>query len=132
MLSPGGLDRVEALKFLEALGPRVVVVGETAGALHGWPLVLDGSGGIDLLVHREDRGRVEDALGASSYREQFRLLDEVPGAWGYPDLARNAVAVEVEGVELQVAALVDCCASHTRRTPVTAVVSFRRSTRRCI
>jgi transcriptional regulator with XRE-family HTH domain len=106
-LSRGGLDRVETLKLVGASGARAIVVGETAGALHSWPLVLDGPGGIDLLVHGDDRKRVEDVLAPTSHRERVHLLDRLSGAWGYADLARNAVAIEVEEFEVQVAALVD-------------------------
>lgn len=86
---------------------RAIVVGQVAGALHGWPLVLNGPGGVDLLVHGEDRGRGADLLAATPHRGRIHLLDRLPGAWGYADLARGAVAMEVDGVEVRVAALVD-------------------------
>lgn len=106
-LSRGGVDRLEMLKLVGALGARAIVVGETAGALHGWPLALDGPGGIDLLVHGDDRERVKGLLASMPGRERVQLLDDLPGAWGYADLMRNATAIEVDGVEVKVAALVD-------------------------
>lgn len=107
-LSRGRLDRIEVLKLIGASHARAIVVGETAGALHGWPLMLDATGCLDLIVHRDDRERVQGVLAAAApHCEQVSLLDELPGAWGYADLARNSVAIEVEGAEVRVAALVD-------------------------
>jgi hypothetical protein len=84
-----------------------MVVGETAGALHGWPLMLDGPGGIDLLVHGEDRRHVEEALAPAPNRERVRLLELLPGTWGYGDLARNCVPMDIDGTMVQVGALID-------------------------
>jgi transcriptional regulator with XRE-family HTH domain len=106
-LSRGRFDRVEALKVIAGAGVRAIVVGETAGALHGWPLILDGPGGFDLLVHPDDWRRASEVVAAAHSTELIRLLDSLPGAWGYADLARNSVQVEVDGVLVQVGALVD-------------------------
>jgi transcriptional regulator with XRE-family HTH domain len=106
-LSRGHFDRVETLKLIGDSGMRTIVVGETAGALHGWPLILDGPGGLDLLVHRDDRRRAEKIVAVAPSPERIRLLDALPGAWGYADLARNSVQMDLDGVAVQVAALVD-------------------------
>ncbi len=106
-LARGRLDRVAALKSIGEAGVRAIVVGETAGALHGWPLSLDGPGGLDLIVHRDDWRRAAEVVAATPHAERIRLLDSLPGAWGYADLARNAVQVDVDGVTVKVAALVD-------------------------
>ncbi len=106
-LSRGRSDRIEALKLLGEAGLRAIVVGETAGALHGWPLILDGPGGLDVLVHGDDRRRAEEVAAAATHPERIRLLDVLPGTWGYADLARNCVPMEVDDVAVQVAALVD-------------------------
>lgn len=106
-LSRGHLNRVETLKLVGDAGVRAIVVGETAGALHGWPLVLDGPGGIDLLVHGEDRQRVEEVVATTSNPERVRLIDLLPGTWGYGDLARNYVSMDLDGVAVQVGALID-------------------------
>ncbi len=106
-LSRGRSDRVEALKLFGAAGLRTIVVGETAGALHGWPLILDGPGGVDMLVHGDDRRQAEEVIAAAAHSERIRLLDTLLGTWGYADLARNCVSMKLDGVAVQVAALVD-------------------------
>jgi transcriptional regulator with XRE-family HTH domain len=106
-LSRGHFDRAEALGLLAASGLRTLVVGETAGALHGWPLLLDGPGAIDLLVHSGDRRRAREALAGFRQRKRIRLLDTLPGAHGYSDLARNAISMDIDGATVAVAALVD-------------------------
>ncbi len=106
-LSRGRFDRVEALKLLGGAVVRAIVVGETAGALHGWPLILDGPDGLGLLVHGDDRRRTQEVVAAAPHPERISLLDTLPGTWGYADLARNCVPMEVDGVAVEVAALVD-------------------------
>jgi transcriptional regulator with XRE-family HTH domain len=106
-LTRGGTARTEALKLVGASALRAIVVGETAGALHGWPLVLDGPGGIDLLVHEQDRPLLEDVLAHAPARKRIHLIEQLPGAWGYEDLARNAVRMDIDRIEVRVAALVD-------------------------
>jgi hypothetical protein len=46
---------VAALELVGAVGLRAIVVGEVAGALHSWPLMLSDEGTLDLVVHPEDR-----------------------------------------------------------------------------
>jgi len=106
-LERGRSERVEALKLVGEAGLRAIVVGSVAGALHGWPLILDGGGGVDLLVYPNDRQRAAEVFGAAPSPRRIRLLDVLPGAWGYADLARNRESLVVEGVAVQVAALVD-------------------------
>lgn len=106
-LSRGDFDRMGVLKLVGIAGVRAIVVGETAGALHGWPLMLDGPGGIDLLVHDDDRRHVEEALASVPNRERVRLLELLPGTWGYGDLARNCVPMDIDGTVVQVGALID-------------------------
>ncbi len=106
-LSRGRRERVEALKLVGEAGLRAIVVGPVAGALHGWPLILDGTDVLDLLVHPGDRQRAAAVIAAAPTPERIRLLDVLPGAWGYADLARNSERVEVNGVAVQVAALID-------------------------
>jgi len=93
----GGGDRVAVLDELARAGARAIVVGETAGALHGWPLLLP-PGPVDVVAHPDDR----DALANDA---RVRVLDEPPGTFGYRDLARSAQ--QLNGGPVQVAALVD-------------------------
>jgi transcriptional regulator with XRE-family HTH domain len=101
-------NRIAALELVEAVGLRAVVVGEVAGALHGWPLILSDEGTLDLVVHSEDRALAEETvLAASPAPDRVRLLDAPPGTYGFADLARAAIEVTVGGIAVEVAGLVD-------------------------
>ncbi len=101
-------DRVAALELVGAIGLRAIVVGEVAGALHGWPLILSDEGTLDLVVHPEDRALAEETvLAASAAPDRVRLLDVPPGTYGFADLARAATEVTVGGSPVEVAGLVD-------------------------
>jgi transcriptional regulator with XRE-family HTH domain len=108
-LSRDRFDRVAALELVAAVGLRAVVVGEVAGALHGWPLILSDKGTLDLVVHPEDRAlATETVLAASAAPDRVRLLDAPPGTYGFADLARAAIEVTVGGsAVVEVAGLVD-------------------------
>ena len=107
-LSHDRFDRVAALELVAAVGLRAVVVGEVAGALHGWPLILGEEGTLDLVVHPEDRAlAAETVLAASTAPDRVRLLDAPPGTYGFADLARGASEVAVDGTTIEVAGLVD-------------------------
>ncbi len=101
-------DRVTALELVGAAGLRAIVVGEAAGALHGWPLILSEDGTLDLVVHPEDRGlAVETILAAAVEPDRVRLLDAPAGTYGFADLARAATELTVERTAVGVAGLVD-------------------------
>jgi hypothetical protein len=101
-------DRVGSLELVGAVGLRAIVVGEVAGALHGWPLILSDEGTLDLVVHPEDRELAEETvLAASAAPDRVRLLDAPPGTYGFADLARAAIEVTVGGNAVGVAGLVD-------------------------
>jgi len=106
-LSHDDFDRVGVLQAIGASGLRAIVAGEAAGALHGWPLVLDPDGGLEVLVRNDDRGQAEGIVAAAPRPERIRLVEALPGTWGYADLARNCVRMDVDGVGVKVAALVD-------------------------
>ena len=107
-LSRDRFDRVAALELVGAVGLRAIVVGEVAGALHGWPLILSDEGTLDLVVHPEDRGlATETVLAASAAPDRVRLLDAPPGTYGFADLARAATEVTIGGGVVEVAGLVD-------------------------
>jgi transcriptional regulator with XRE-family HTH domain len=94
-----GGDRVAVLDELASAGGRAIIVGETAGALHGWPLLLP-PGPVDVVAHPDDR----NALPGDA---RLRVLDEPRGTFGYRDLARSARTLGVDGGPVHVAALVD-------------------------
>jgi hypothetical protein len=107
-LSHDRFDRIAALELVGAVGLRAVVVGEVAGALHGWPLILSDEGTLDLVVHPEDRAlATETVLAASTALDRVRLLDAPPGTYGFADLARAASEVTVCGSAVEVAGIVD-------------------------
>ena len=83
-------------------------MGEVAGALHGWPLILSDEGTLDLVVHSEDRAlAAETVLAALAAPDRVRLLDAPPGTYGFADLARAAVEFTVGGSTVEVTGLVD-------------------------
>lgn len=96
----GGGDRVAVLDELASAGARAIVVGETAGALHGWPLLLP-PGPVDVVAHPDE---VLDELASDA---RLRVLEEPPGTFGYRDLTRSAQSLSVDDGPVQVAALVD-------------------------
>jgi transcriptional regulator with XRE-family HTH domain len=100
-LTPSGaFDAVPVLDALAASQAPAIVIGEVAGALHGWPLVLGGAT-VEVCV------RGEDAL--NELPSDGRLLVTVlpPGTTGFGDLARDAATVEIDGAEIRVAGLRD-------------------------
>jgi transcriptional regulator with XRE-family HTH domain len=101
-------DRVAALEFVGAVGLRAIIVGEVAGALHGWPLLLGEEGTLDLVVHPKDRELAEETILAAAVEpDRVRLLDMPTGTYGFADLARAATEVTVEGTAVEVAGLID-------------------------
>jgi hypothetical protein len=86
------------------------VIGEVAGALQGWPLVL---GGDTVEVCARARGTMSDALdrpGADSTLAGTRglLLTEIPpGTAGFRELARGAETIEIDRGSVRVAGLLD-------------------------
>ena len=94
---PGAFDAVPVLEALADSQAPAIVIGEVAGALHGWPLVLGGD-------------RVEVcAMGELSLGEGESVLVTLlpPGTAGFGDLARDADTVEIDGAEIRVAGLRD-------------------------
>lgn len=106
-LSRDDFDRVGVLQAIGESGARAIIVGEVAGALHGWPLVLGRQGRLEVLVRVEDRERAQEAVAATPSPERVQIVTELAGTRGYADLARNCVSLEVDRVDVQVAALID-------------------------
>jgi transcriptional regulator with XRE-family HTH domain len=100
-------DRIAALALVGAVGVRAIVVGEVAGALHGWPLILSEHGTLDLVVHPDDRELASEIVAAAVHPDRVRLLDAPTGTRGFADLARSAEPVEVGDGAVQVAGLLD-------------------------
>ncbi|HEV3321452.1 MAG TPA: helix-turn-helix transcriptional regulator [Solirubrobacteraceae bacterium] len=103
---------------------RFVVIGDVAGALHGWPISL-GRRVLEIVPAESAMGRVQSVarrLGAEPAVEQPEgsslwvapsgaelLATTAPGGTrGYRDLARDAQRMEIApGVSVRVASLID-------------------------
>jgi transcriptional regulator with XRE-family HTH domain len=114
-LTPAGAPDVgDALELLAAAGPPMIVIGEVAGALHGWPLVLRGPV-IEVCARPADTGVMAVSLGAREVEDGYTLaggvrliVDEMPaGTFGSVDLARGADVTNVGSSEVRVAGLLD-------------------------
>jgi transcriptional regulator with XRE-family HTH domain len=111
-LTPASSPNLAAgLGEVAAAGHPVVVIGEVAGALQGWPIVL---GGAVIEVCTESALALSDVgprLGRHEHElpggVRLRAVHTPPGTHGFHDLWRGAERVDVEGGELQVANVLD-------------------------
>lgn len=114
LTAPGGPDAVAVLEALADTGAPAIVIGELAGAIHGWPLVLGGTVEVCARMHtmdatlqrlgaRESTGDVYELPTGG----QLILTDVPPGTAGFGDLARGAEEVVVGTGSVQVAGLLD-------------------------
>ena len=117
-LTPSGaFDAIPALEVLADSGAPAIVIGEIAGALHGWPLVLGGDA-LEICARAQDRS-ITAALeqldarpgGESEYSlasaGRIKITEVPPGTGGFVDLARDAETFEVSGQAVRVASLLD-------------------------
>jgi transcriptional regulator with XRE-family HTH domain len=107
---PGSPDLVAGLSALAASGQLVIVIGEVAGALSGWPLVLSGDV-IEVcaddalpLADCQRRGSKEPRLPGGA---RLRVVEAPPGTSGVRDLSRGAEPIDVDGGAVEVASVVD-------------------------
>jgi transcriptional regulator with XRE-family HTH domain len=113
---PGSFDLIRVLEVLADSQAPAIVIGEVAGALHGWPLVLD-AGTVEVCARAGDAmsivldhaGLRKTVDGTYELSSGGRLLvTEVPsGTAGFDDLARDAETVEIDGRGVRVAGLRD-------------------------
>lgn len=112
---PGALDLVPALEVLSEIETPAVVIGEVAGALHGWPLVQSGTGTVevcgepDKLAERllaNGLTRNEDLYTMAS-GQRISVVQQPPGTNGPRDLVRGAETIEVATGAFQVAGVLD-------------------------
>ena len=112
---PGAPDIAAGLSELAAADVLGLVIGEVAGALHGWPIVLGSStievcGLVDAVGYRlrqmgarQTRGGRHIVSGGASV-----VIVETPaGTGGEADLTRNRVAFETPAGALDAAGLID-------------------------
>lgn len=118
-----GFDPLDVLSGLAGLA-RFVVVGDVAGALNGWPVML-GSRILQIVPAASAMGRVEriaKRLGAQLAGDdhdrgqrwllpaggELRVTPALAGTRGYGDLARDAETVLLAAqVKVRVASLID-------------------------
>ncbi len=115
-LTPTGAPDIAAgLSELAAADVLGLVIGEVAGALHGWPLVL-GSSTIEVCGFVDGMGYRLRQMGARKTRSGRYIvsggasvvIDEAPaGTRGEPDLARNRVPFDTPAGALEAAGLID-------------------------
>lgn len=113
---PGAFDAVPVLDALADTVVSAIVLGEVAGALHGWPLVL-GTGTVEVCARADDALSIAlDRMGAGQAAGgayelpsggRLRVTALPPGTAGFGDLAREADTVEINGRGVQVAGLRD-------------------------
>ncbi len=113
---PSAPDIAAALSELAGAGVVPgLIIGDVAGALHGWPLVL-GSSTIEVCGFVDGVGYRLRQMGARKTRSGRHIvsggvsvaIDEEPaGTRGELDLARNRVAFETPAGALDAAGLID-------------------------
>jgi transcriptional regulator with XRE-family HTH domain len=111
---PAAFDVIPVLEDLAYTAGSVIVLGEVAGALHGWPLVL-GTGTVEVCVRPQDVRLVLDRLESlqtsdgpeGSLAGRLLITKAPPGTAGFRDLAREADTVEIDDRGVRVAALRD-------------------------
>lgn len=114
-LTPSGSpDLADALSQLCVSSQHLVVIGEVAGALEGWPLVL-GGGTIEACVQAADGAPLLAAIGPRVARDEYelrggvrlRVVAKPAGTAGLLDLWRGSERVQTPAGEIRVASLVD-------------------------
>jgi catechol 2,3-dioxygenase-like lactoylglutathione lyase family enzyme len=91
-----------------------VLVGEVAGVIQGWPLVL-GGGGMEVCSYVDDGAPVFAKLGRRVGRHryelpgsaQLRVVDVPPGTHGFEDLRRGSDLITTAAGIVRVASVVD-------------------------
>lgn len=108
-------DLVCAVEALAAADVPALVVGEVAGALHGWPLVLGGDV-IEVCGPPDRTGRALESAGARPISAgtygfvgvaRVTVVKTPPGTFGFRDLARAAQPVALAGGQLRLASIID-------------------------
>jgi hypothetical protein len=118
LTSPGAFDVISVLEILAEIGASTIVIGEVAGALHGWPLVLGGDtvevcaradGAMSTMLDGLEARKAVDGAYELPWGKGGRLfVTEIPpGTAGFGDLARDADQVEIDGGAVRVAGLRD-------------------------
>jgi transcriptional regulator with XRE-family HTH domain len=111
---PGAPDIAAVLVQLTNGGAPGLVIGDVAGALHGWPLVVGSStieicGPVDGMRYRLRQLGAQQTRGGRYLVSGINVVvNETPaGTNGPTDLARNRVAFETPSGDLNAVGLID-------------------------
>jgi len=112
---PGAPDLGPALEVLSEINVPAVVIGEVAGALHGWPLVLSGTGTVEVCAETAELTGQLLAKGLNQIGDDFAVaaglrisvIQHPPGTAGPRDLVRGAQAIDLATGSVQVASVLD-------------------------
>jgi len=114
-LTPAGSpDLAAGVEAVATVGAWGVLVGEVAGALQGWPLVLGGEG-IEVCSYVEDGAPFFANLGRRVGRHRYelpggarlRVVDVPAGTHGFEDLRRGSDLITTPAGDVRVASVVD-------------------------
>jgi hypothetical protein len=112
---PDGFNVFPALRALGRPGMLAVVIGQTAGTLHGWPLVFGdtielcarSTEAIQPLLDQLDARQVDEDEYELLPRGRL-LLTRIPaGTGGYGDLVRSATTIDLDDGPVHIASLLD-------------------------
>jgi hypothetical protein len=112
---PGAPDLVPALAVLSEIDTPTVVIGEVAGALHGWPLVLSASSTVEVCGEPDTlaeqllaQGLTEsEDLYAMASGQRISVVEQPPGTTGPRDLVRGAETIDLPTGSVRVAGVLD-------------------------
>jgi hypothetical protein len=109
-------DLVSLLDVIADIDMPAIVIGDVAGALNGWPLVLNRTGVVEICGDPAQLGPALLARGLGQVKQRYELasgravsiMEQPPGTAGVRDLARNAETTALRnGRDVQVASLLD-------------------------
>lgn len=112
---PGAPDLSPVLEALAESSVPAVVIGEVAGTLHGWPLVLSGNGTVEVCGEPKTVGEQLLANGMTKSEDLFAMaagqrisvIEHPPGTTGPQDLVRGAHIIDLPTGSVQVAGVLD-------------------------
>lgn len=93
-------QHVDIVQHLAERDADVILIGDSASALHGWPLRLDPDGDIEVCA-------TVAATTAARDLDRVTVLEQPPGTRGYSDLRRDCELVSVPGGRVRVASPLD-------------------------
>ena len=113
---PGAFDVLPILRGVAENRASVIVIGEVAGGLHGWPLVLHGDT-VEVCLRADGAmSAMLDGFGARQAVDgayelpwgmgvQLLVTEVPPGTAGFDDLARDADLIKIDRGKVRVAGL---------------------------